>query len=166
MNRIIKFWEIEKKWQLLFPITGIISLVYIAYLLTNKIIEPVTPSSFIILTKVVLTSVISYLTYKIMGVAIEKLSHRWNVNYKWEVIAILMVFSITGSSSIFIGKPFLNFIGVTKEHLNVFVYYPLFIIFSFMCYQLLLVMYGWLFGQFKFFWTMEKKILSRFGIKI
>ena len=37
---------------------------------------------------------------------------------------------------------------------------------TFVAYQFLLLGYGWIFGQFDFFWKMEKKILRRFGIKI
>jgi photosystem II CP47 chlorophyll apoprotein len=32
-------------------------------------------------------------------------------------------------------------------------------------YQILLVFWGWLLGQFDFFWAFEKKMLSRLGIK-
>ena len=91
---------------------------------------------------------------------------RWDIEKPWQVIIIFFVFSITGSSSIIIGRPTLRMIGITLENLNPFIYYPLFIIFSFICYQVFLVLFGWLFGQFHFFWTMEKKMLSRFGIKI
>lgn len=30
-------------------------------------------------------------------------------------------------------------------------------------YQVLLVCYGWIFGQFQFFWQFEKNMLSRIG---
>jgi len=35
----------------------------------------------------------------------------------------------------------------------------------FVIYQVLLVILGTLFGQHKFFWNMEKKMLSRIGLK-
>ncbi|HCO85018.1 MAG TPA: diacylglyceryl transferase, partial [Arenibacter sp.] len=38
------------------------------------------------------------------------------------------------------------------------------ILLIFPIYQFLLVIYGWLFGQFKFFWEFEKKMLSRMGL--
>jgi hypothetical protein len=31
-------------------------------------------------------------------------------------------------------------------------------------YQVLLVFFGFIFGQFKFFWNFEKKMLSRMGL--
>ena len=38
------------------------------------------------------------------------------------------------------------------------------ILLIFPVYQILLVAFGWLFGQFKFFWNMEKKMLRRLGL--
>lgn len=91
---------------------------------------------------------------------------RWNIEKPWQLFVILFVFSITGSSSIAIGRPILKMIGITLENLSPYIYYPLFVISSFLFYQVFLVFFGWLFGQFQFFWTMEKKMLNRFGIKI
>lgn len=96
----------------------------------------------------------------------KKLKERWQVEKTYHLFIIFFVFSITGSTSVFVGRPFLRFLGITLENFNAFIYYPLFIVFSFMFYQLFLVAYGWLFGQFDFFWKMEKKMLNRFGIKI
>lgn len=91
---------------------------------------------------------------------------RWNLKNRWQLIVILLVFSITGSSSIAIGRPILKIIGITLENLPSLIYYPLFVIISFILYQVFLIGYGWLFGQFSFFWNMEKKMLRRFGITI
>lgn len=91
---------------------------------------------------------------------------RWNIEKPRELFVIFFVFSITGSSSIAVGRPILRLIGITIENLHPYIYYPLFIILSFLFYQLFLVFFGWLFGQFDFFWKMEKKMLNRFGIKI
>lgn len=91
---------------------------------------------------------------------------RWNIEKPWQLAVILFVFSITGSSSIAVGRPLLRSIGITLDYLNPFIYYPLFILLSFICYQLFLVAFGWLFGQFDFFWNMEKKMLRRLGITI
>lgn len=93
----------------------------------------------------------------------NKLMTRWNIENPWQLLIIFFVFSITGSSSIALGRPLLKAVGITLENLNALLYYPLFIISSFIFYQLFLVFYGWLFGQFAFFWKMEKKMLRRFG---
>jgi len=96
---------------------------------------------------------------------IEKLKKRWGINSNWQVIIILVVFTITGSTSVFIAKPVIEFLGITKD-LGGFVYWFLRILVIFPLYQVLLVAYGWLFGQFNFFWNFVRKFLSRlsFGV--
>lgn len=93
------------------------------------------------------------------------LKERWGITSNWQILIILFVFSITGSSSLFVSKPIIKFIGITKENLNTTVYWILYIIIGFIFYQIMLVFFGWLFGQFKFFWNIEKKMLSRIGFK-
>ena len=94
---------------------------------------------------------------------IEKLKKRWEINSNWQVIIILIVFTITGSTSVYIAKPVIEFLGITKE-LGGFVYWFLRILVIFSLYQILLITYGWLFGQFNFFWNFVKKFLSRLGL--
>ena len=86
------------------------------------------------------------------------------MEHRWEMIRIFIVFAVTGSSSVYIGKPIMAFLGITKENLNPIIYWVLFIIIGLIFYQILLVSFGWLFGQFKFFWEFEKKMLKRFGL--
>jgi hypothetical protein len=95
----------------------------------------------------------------------SSLKERWGITSNWQILIILFVFSITGSSSLFVAKPIIKFIGITKENLNTTVYWILYVLISFIFYQIMLVFFGWLFGQFKFFWNMEKKMLSRLGFK-
>jgi hypothetical protein len=52
-------------------------------------------------------------------------------------------------------------IGLTEEATNPWIYKPLRLILIFPFYQVLIVFYGWLFGQFEFFWNFEKKMLRR-----
>lgn len=96
----------------------------------------------------------------------KQLMKRWNIEKPWEVIVILFVFSITGSTSIAAGRPLLKATGITLDNFHPIIYYPLFILLSFVLYQIFLVTFGWLFGQYQFFWTMEKKMLKRFRINL
>ena len=75
------------------------------------------------------------------------------------------MFAVTGTSSIFIARPIIKLIGITKENLNLIAYWVLYVIIGFIFYQILLVLIGWLFGQFQFFWKFEKKMLRRLGFK-
>ncbi len=84
---------------------------------------------------------------------------RWNIISNWQMLIILVVFAITGSTSAYLAKPILAFIGITKESSSGWLYYPLYIILIFPVYQVLLVTFGFLFGQFSFFWAFEKKML-------
>ena len=94
---------------------------------------------------------------------IEKLKKRWGINSNWQVIIILIVFTITGSTSVYVVKPVIEFLGITKD-LGGFIYWFLRILIIFPLYQVLLISYGWLFGQFNFFWNFVRKFLSRMGL--
>ncbi|HET8753044.1 MAG TPA: DUF6787 family protein [Salinimicrobium sp.] len=99
----------------------------------------------------------------------NKLKKRWGISSNFQVLVIILVFGITGSSSVFLAKPVLGFLGISREVFSSdffwggFLYYLLRILLIFPIYQVLLVSYGWLFGQFKFFWAFEKTMLSRMG---
>ena len=84
---------------------------------------------------------------------------RWNITSDWQVVVILVVFAVTGSTSALIAKPNLRFFGITKESISLWLFYPLYIVMIFPVYQVLLVSFGFIFGQFKFFWAFEKKML-------
>lgn len=98
-------------------------------------------------------------------IKMEKLKKRWGLTSNWQVVIILLVFSITGYSSLLIAKPILNVVGLAQETTNSWIYRPLRILLIFPFYQILIVIYGWLFGQFDFFWNFEKKMLKRIGFK-
>ncbi|MFB0937371.1 MAG: diacylglyceryl transferase [Urechidicola sp.] len=91
------------------------------------------------------------------------LKERWGITSNWQILIILFVFSITGSSSLIVAKPIIKFLGITKESLHIILYWILYVLISFVFYQIILVFFGWVFGQFKFFWNMEKKMLKRMG---
>jgi len=95
----------------------------------------------------------------------NKLKERWGITSNFQVIVIFIVFAITGYSSLFIAKPILELIGLHQETTNPWIYRPLRILLIFPFYQVLIVFYGWLFGQFKFFWEFEKKMLDKLGLK-
>mgnify|MGYP003419518683 CR=1 FL=1 len=91
----------------------------------------------------------------------NKLKKRWNVSSNWQLTIIFIVFAITGSTAAYLSKPFTNFLGLTKESMSLWLYWPIRLIIIFPIYQVILVLIGALFGQFKFFWEFEKKMLDR-----
>lgn len=94
----------------------------------------------------------------------EKLKKRWGIESNFQIIIIFIVFAITGSVSAKLAAPLTELIGITKESVSGWVYWPIRILLIFPIYQVLLVFFGWLFGQFKFFWAFEKKMLKRLGL--
>ena len=94
----------------------------------------------------------------------NKLKERWGVNSTWDVIMILVVFSVTGSAASWLSDPVTAWFGISKETMSSWIYWPARILILFPIYQVLLVLFGYLFGQFTFFWTFEKKMINRLGL--
>lgn len=93
----------------------------------------------------------------------KKLKERWDINSNFQLVIIFIVFAITGSTSAYLSKPVLGWMGITKETLPLYFYIPLYLILIFPIYQVLLVSFGFIFGQFKFFWAFEKRMLKMMG---
>ncbi len=91
----------------------------------------------------------------------NKLKKRWNITSNWQLTLIFIVFAITGSTAAYLSKPFTDFIGLHKESVSLWLYWPIRLLIIFPIYQIMLVLIGALFGQFKFFWEFEKKMLER-----
>jgi len=90
---------------------------------------------------------------------IEKLQNRWHVKSTAQVIIILIVFACTGFTIMFI-KPVITELIFHEGHPIWFSI--LYWVLIFPIYNLFLLFYGFLFGQFKFFWEFEKKFFNRF----
>ena len=95
----------------------------------------------------------------------QKLKQRWGITSNWQIAIIFLVFAVTGSTASYIGKPILKFLNITPSTLSIYGYWALRILLLFIMYQILLVVFGWLFGQYRFFWNFEKKMLRRLGLK-
>ena len=95
----------------------------------------------------------------------EKLKERWGISSNWQVIAIILVFSLNGSFATWVAGPITHFFGLDPETTKpYFLYIILRILLIFPIYQITLPLVGWLFGQFKFFWDFEKKMMQRMGL--
>lgn len=76
----------------------------------------------------------------------------------------MIVFAIAGSLSVIISEPLLEFIGLKDKNMGKIKYYILRISIIFPSYQIVLIIIGSIFGQFKFFYEIEKKMLKRIGL--
>lgn len=160
MEKLKQRWDINRNWQFIFLLMGIIGLGYASYKLALVCLKE-QHIAFIILLSLIFFFILMKLILKIF----DRLEKKWKVDYRWELISIFLVFAITGSSSVFIGRPIIKLAGITKDNLPVFAYWVLYILIGFIFYQILLVVIGWLFGQYQFFWDFEKKMLRRIGFK-
>lgn len=90
---------------------------------------------------------------------LQKLQSKWGLKSIFQTVMVLIVFACTGSTVLFI-KPFLfELIGFDsiKGTAGVLLY----IVLIFPLYQILILIYGFIFGQFAFFWAWEKKMFAR-----
>ena len=85
----------------------------------------------------------------------EKLKKIFKVKSLYQLIVVFIVFGITGSLSLFVSDYILDFLNLDSFILS--------LLLLLMIYQLLLIIIGTLFGEFTYFWAMEKKIISRFN---
>lgn len=94
---------------------------------------------------------------------INKLQSKWGLTSLWQVVIILIVFALTGSTVLLIKNPLIYLItgGAEKEWWMTVIYLLLIL----PIYNILLLGYGFIFGQFAFFWKYEQKMLKRFGFK-
>ncbi len=83
-----------------------------------------------------------------------------------QLTIIFLVFAITGSLSLYLSDFVLLFFNISQENFNSFVYWLTRVLLIFPIYQILLIVVGTIFGEFKYFWNFEKKMLRRLGIKI
>ncbi len=92
----------------------------------------------------------------------KKLKERWGITSNFQIVIIFIVFGITGSVSAYISGPLTNIIiGESELHwlikllIRITVLTPI--------YQVLLLFFGYIFFQYKFFYNFVKKFMSILG---
>ena len=93
-----------------------------------------------------------------MGV-FQKLQERWKLDSMFQVVIVLVVFACTGFTVLFLKRPIVALISDSGEYdtLLTILYY----IFILPVYNIILLIYGFIFGQFSFFWNFEKRMWDR-----
>ncbi len=166
MENFKKRWEITQNWQLIHIILSLIATVITAYIITRAI----TRSWFELnataytLGLILGTLIISVVIIKLSLWLFTKLYDRWRVTYRWELAAIFLVFAITGSTAGKLSDPLMALIGLEKSIVSGWIYWPVRILLIFPIYQVFLVFFGWIFGQYAFFKTFAIKMVSRIGL--
>ena len=92
----------------------------------------------------------------------KKLKERWGITSNFQIVIIFIVFGITGSVSAYISGPLTNIIiGESDFHwlikllIRIIVLTPI--------YQVLLLLFGYIFFQYRFFYNFVKKFMSFLG---
>ena len=92
---------------------------------------------------------------------LEKLKQRWGINSSFQIIIILLVFSITGSAAVYVKKFIFQWLGINADT-SLWIKIPMYILTIIPSYQLLLLVFGFLLGQFQFFYNFQRKSFGRF----
>ena len=164
MRKFKQKWEISKNWQLLYPLIGVLGLLYSSYRLTALIFDDS------ILFNVIGTVILFFVLLKLTVFILKKLEKRWIVQERWQITRIFIIFAITGTTSLYVTTPIFDAIGLTKEAFSENAFYLiLFYVIKFFAilpfYKILLLIFGWIFGEYKFFLSFVKKMLDRFRFK-
>ena len=94
---------------------------------------------------------------------LARLQSKWELNSVAQVLIVLLVFSLTGSIVVLLREMLFGWVGfdeMTPWWIKTITY----LLFVMPTYQVLLLAYGAVFGQFQFFWNKEKKLLQRMGL--
>jgi hypothetical protein len=90
----------------------------------------------------------------------EKLKRKWGIQTEFQFWVIMLIFTLAGSTTVWIKRPVFQLLGVTAET-NLALKFVLWLMVIFPSYQILLMFWGTLLGQFRFVWWFEKKMLRR-----
>ena len=91
----------------------------------------------------------------------EKIRSFFKVESNFQLLIINIVFALTGTSSLFFADYILNILLINQNTYGNFLYWLIRIILILPIYQVLLIIFGSLFGEFKYFWRMEKKTIRK-----
>ena len=95
---------------------------------------------------------------------ILNLIKKFNAKSKFHLFIIFLVFGLSGSFSLWISSPIMSALDLN----NILNNYPLYIfirvIIIILIYQLILIFFALIFGEFEYFWSFEKKFLKRIKI--
>jgi len=92
---------------------------------------------------------------------IDSLKKRWQIESNWQVLVILIVFACTGTTAMYAKEFVFALLGVTPD-LPFWLRTIIWIVTILPLYNVLLIIYGTLFGQRTFFWWFLKKTFGRF----
>jgi len=94
----------------------------------------------------------------------NKLKERWGITSNFQMLVIFVVFAINGTLSAKISRLLMDAMGITSENTPWFLYYIILIVLVLPLYPFMLMAFGYLFGQSKFFFPFSKRMLKSIGL--
>ncbi|MEK0441484.1 MAG: hypothetical protein RL403_462 [Bacteroidota bacterium] len=94
---------------------------------------------------------------------LQRLQSKWQLKSLTQVLLVLLVFACTGTTILLIKNPLLAFFGIERGGSQGALNTLLYLLLVLPLYQIMLLAYGFIFGQFRFFWEKEKQLLKRIG---
>tara|TARA_B100000989_G_scaffold192594_1_gene145257 strand:+ start:141 stop:446 length:306 start_codon:yes stop_codon:yes gene_type:complete len=92
----------------------------------------------------------------------KKLKERWGITSNFQIVIIFIVFGITGTVSAYISGP-LSDIIIGESDLHWLIKLLIRILVLTPIYQVLLLFFGYIFFQYRFFYNFVKKFMSFLG---
>tara|TARA_B100001175_G_scaffold172737_1_gene146592 strand:+ start:365 stop:658 length:294 start_codon:yes stop_codon:yes gene_type:complete len=96
---------------------------------------------------------------------INKLRKSFKAENNWHLFIIFLVFAISGTLSVIVSGPIINFLKINELIDSYSLYLTIKILIIFPVYQIVLLIVGTFFGQYRYFLDFEKKMLMRFKKK-
>jgi len=93
----------------------------------------------------------------------HKIRNFFKVDSNYQLLMVNVVFAITGTSSLYLADIILINIGVDETSFSLIAYWFFRILLVLPVYQVLLIFVAAIFGEFTYFWKIEKKMLKRLG---
>lgn len=92
---------------------------------------------------------------------INKLIKHFEAKSTFHLFIIFVVFGISGSATLFLSEPIINLISYLNLIDNNILLLSIRIFLIFFIYQIILIITGYLFGEFSYFYNFEKKMLKK-----
>jgi hypothetical protein len=89
---------------------------------------------------------------------LKRMQEKWGLTSIFQVVLILIVFALTGMTVVWARPIIFHILGI--EDASGWIKTVSYLVLVFPLYQCLLLVYGFVFGQFSFFWEKEKKLVK------
>ncbi len=86
---------------------------------------------------------------------LSRLKQKWSIASPWQFWAIMLTFSLAGMAITQVRRPLFHLFGIEPET-PFWIKTVVYLASIFPLYQLFLLIFGTLLGQFRFFWEKEK----------